>query len=260
MHAVARRICHALAAALDALGACARYRPYHDIVVDGRRIGCGGGAFESAALLYQGTLHLTLDAPALMRALRTPGNALAERALDAAHARMTDLATVLGSAADPALVKDRVVAALESEFAVEFQEADLSLSEHTRYRDALAEVCAPDWIDHVRRPAAELTALTAQATAPGALGASVLYDSAQQRIRQVWFIRDGKPALEPRFADLEAVLRDTSVKRLERNVQSFFAAHGAALRAFSARDFIAVLRRALDLPVILVGYPGEPRS
>ena len=258
MQAVARRICHAIAAALDALGAPARYRPQHDIVVNSRRIGSGGGVFEDTALLYQGVLHLTLDSTALLRALRTPGVALGEQARAAADARVTDLSTVLGRATDPALVRDRVIAALESEFAVEFHEGDLSLSEQARYRHALEEIDMPGWVEHVQRPAAELIALTTQPPARGALGVSVLYDSAPQRIKDLWFVRGGS-VIPAAIVNLEAVLRDTAVARLERNVQSFFSAH-ADVRAVTAAEVISVLRRVLPQPLVIVSYPGEPRS
>ena len=252
MRAVARRIGHAVATALVALGADARYRAPNDTEVAGRRIGTAGGVFEGAALLYQGVLYFDLDVVTVLSALRTPATGLADHAVEAARARMGDLKTALADAPDFALVRDRLVAAFESEFAIEFQEADLTLTEHARYQRALVETATPGWIDLVRRPASEVTVVTAGHPHPaGVLHASVLYDRARRRIKQVWFIGEGKRLPAPALFDLETKLRDTAVERLERNVQAFFSGRAVDVAALTAADFIAVLRRALQLPLVV---------
>jgi lipoate-protein ligase A len=252
MRAVARRICHAVAAALGALGADARYRAPNDIAVEGRRIGAAGGVFEGAALLFQGVLYFDLNIATVLSATRTPGRALADHAVEAARARMGDLKTVLAEVPAFALVRDRLVAAFESEFAIEFQEADLSLTEHARYQRALAETATPGWINLVHQPASEVTVATAgHQHAEGMLHANVLYDRAKQRIKQVWFTGDGKRLPARALLDLEAALNDTAVERLERNMHAFFSGRALDIPALTAADFIAVLRRALQLPLVV---------
>jgi lipoate-protein ligase A len=252
MRAVARRICHAVATALVALGADARYRAPDDTVVAGRRIGTAGGVFEGAALLYQGVLYFDLDVATVLSAMRTPGSGLAGRALEAARARMGDLKTALADVPAFALVRERLVAAFESEFAIEFQEADLSLTEHARYQRALAETETPGWIDLVRGPASEVTVATAAHEYPaGVLHASVLYDRARRRIKQVWFTGEGKRPPAPALLDLEAELHETAVERLERNVHAFFSGRAVDVPGLTGADFIAVLRRALQLPLVV---------
>lgn len=256
MAATGRRVCHAVAAALNALGADACWRAPHEIVAGQRTLGSAGGVFEGDALLYQGTLELDANQSMRVRALRTPGEALGDAAVAAAQARVTDLKTELGRGAGPAEVRDRIVAALESEFGAEFQESDLSLTEEERFRHALAEIDTPVWVHLVQRPAADVKVATCR-TAAG-LQASVFYDRGAQRIKQVWFYAASRE-LESTVIALEAALRATAIERLERNIRSFFGGR-AAVGGYAAADFVAVLREALQLPRVVVGYPGEPRS
>ena len=87
MQAIARRICHAAATAISALGVDARYRPRHDIEVDGRKISGTGGAFDGDALLYQGTLLIDLDVEKMLRVLRIPAEKLSDKAIASARDR-----------------------------------------------------------------------------------------------------------------------------------------------------------------------------
>lgn len=61
MQAIAKRICHAAATAISALGVDARYRPRSDVEVDGRKISGTRGVFDGDALLHQGTLLIDFD-------------------------------------------------------------------------------------------------------------------------------------------------------------------------------------------------------
>lgn len=254
MRAIARRICHAVAAALDALNVNARYRAPDQIETSGRRIGAGGGVVEGDALLYQGLLYFDLDVATASRALRSPAQGLIDHAVEAAHARTADLKIMCGQAPAFALVRDRLVAALENEFAVEFQEADLSLTEHARYQHALAEIDTPGWSNLVQRPASDVaTAIASHQHAGGVLHASVLYDRACRRIKQVWFTDSGYAPPAPTLLAFEAHLNDTAVDRLEHNTHTFFRDHAIPAPAPAPADFIAVLRRALQLPLIVTG-------
>ena len=249
MQAVAKRICHAAAAAISAGGADARFRARHDIEVDGRRIGAGGGARDGDALLYQGILLIDHDVGTMLRALRMPAGVQSDKAHAAARERFTDLKGVLGGRADIALVKRNMIAAFESEFGVEFHDGDLSLTEDGRYQSALAEIATPDWVDLMRQPAADApVCAAAHPLADGVLNASIVYDRTAHRIKQIWFAYDGQVKPRRMIADLEAALRDTAVERLERNVRAFFAGRASAVPALTAGDFVAVVRRALKLP------------
>jgi lipoate-protein ligase A len=248
---IAQRLCHAAAAAVGALGVDARFRAQHDIEVDGCKIGSAGGAFDGDAFLYQGVLLVDLDAGALLRTMRTPAGEPSNAALAMARERVGSLASVLGARPDAGALRRNLIAAFESEFAVEFHDGDLSLTEHARYRSALAEIDTPGWVDLMRMPRADwVTCAAAGTTAGGGLNAHVVYDRSAQRIKQVWFAYDWTVAPRRVITDLEAALRDTAVARLEHSVRTFFAGRAVAVQALAPGDFVAVVRRALNLPVV----------
>ncbi len=250
MQAVARRICHAAATAIGALGVDARFRARHDIEVDGCAISRGGGVFDGDALLYQGVLQIDNDAGKMLRVLRTPGANRAGEAGVPARESATSLKNLLGAGLDSARIKTNMIAAFESEFEVEFQDGDLSLTEHARYQRALAEIDTPDWINLVQQPAADAPlCAAAHRCAGGLLRASLIYDRSARRIRQACFGGDVEISPPRTLADLEAALRDTTVERLAYNVRVFFAGRVVDMPLLTPDDFIAVVRRALKLPL-----------
>jgi len=251
MQAIARRICHAAATAISALGVDARFRPRNDIEVDGRKISGTGGAFDGDALLYQGTLLIDFDAEKMLRVLRVPAEKLSDKAIASARERVANLKDLLGGRPDPALIKRNLGEAFESEFGVEFHDGDLSLTEHARYQAALAEIDTPDWVNLVRRPASDMPVYeAAQKYAGGMLRANLTYDHLAHRVKQVWFTGDVFVSPRRTIADLEAALRDTSVERLERNVRAFFAGRPVDMLALTPDDFIAVMRLAAKQPIV----------
>jgi lipoate-protein ligase A len=238
---IARRLCHAAAAAVSALGVDARYRPRGDIEVGGRKVSESAGVFDGAALLYQGTLLVDADPAALLGASR-----LARGAPGSARDRYACLRELTGAKPDPAALKRLVAEAFESEFGVEFSEGELSLAENARYQAALREIDHRDWIHLVSRPAAELPVLSArQPVAGGALQVAVAYDSQAGVIRQAWF--GGDCALRPARAlpDLEAALAGVAPARLAQRVERFFAESRAEAAPLAAADFVSAVQRAL---------------
>ena len=153
MRAISRRLCHAAATAISALGVDARYRPRNDIEVDGRKISSSSGAFDGDALLFQGTLLLEFDVEKMLRVLRIPAEKLSDKAIASARERVTGLSALLGRKPESGLVKRYLTEAFESEFGVEFSEGELTLSEHKRFETALREIDHPDWVNLVARPA-----------------------------------------------------------------------------------------------------------
>ena len=250
MQAISRRLCHAAATAISALGVDARFRPRNDIEVDGRKISGTGGAFDGDALLFQGTLLLEFDVEKMLRVLRIPAEKLSDKAVASARERVTSLSELLGRKPDSGLVKRFLSEAFESEFGVEFSEGELTLSEHKRFETALREIDHPDWINLVTRPVAALPILEAQQKfAGGLLRASVTFDVATQTLRQIWFTGDIFVSPRRLIADLEAALRDTPVDRFESRVRTFFHGRQHDALALTPDDFIAVVRLALRQPV-----------
>src|SRR5262249_6237305 len=146
------------------------------------------------------------------------------------------------------------IEAFESELNVEFREADLTLSENGRYRAALAAIDTSDWVNLVSGSAADTPNCEAvHRYATGTLKAGLVYDRPRDRIRQIWFCGDFAATAWSTIADLEAILRDTPVARLERNVSMFFASRTVQIAELTAADFIAVVRLAAKQPLLAPG-------
>jgi lipoate---protein ligase len=251
MRVVSKRICHAAATAVSALGIDARFRPLADIEVDGRKIAQGAVVFDGDALLFQGTLFVDLDVEKMLRVLRIPAGALSDAVLACARERISSLTELTGRRPDATRVKRYLREAFESEFDVEFSEGDLTLSEHARYRSALAETDTAGWVNLVARPASAVPVLEGvREFAGGFLRASVIFDPATRTIRRIWFT--GDPPVQPRriVADLEAALHDLPVERLARKVERFFASQPAGLRSLAPADFIGVVQLALKQTIL----------
>jgi lipoate-protein ligase A len=251
MQAIARRICHAAATAISALGVDARYRPRHDIEVDGRKISSTCGAFDGDAFLFQGTLLVDLDLERMLRALRIPAGPLSDATIVSARTRVATLKDLLGRRPDAGLIRRYLAEAFESDFDTEFREGDLTLSENTRYQAALREVDTPDWVNLVARPVSAMPILeAAHKIATGTLRASVVFDTTTQTIKQVWFT--GDMMVKPRriVADLEAALSDLPVDRLAARIEGFFANLPADMRSLTPADFITVVRLAVKRPLL----------
>jgi lipoate-protein ligase A len=246
MTAIARRICEAAAEGLSTLGIAARFRPRNDIEVGGRKISGTGGAFDGDALLYQGTVLVEFDVAKMLRILRIPAEKLADKALADARERVVNLRDLLGAAPSLDEVKGRIQTAFATEFGVEFVAGELTAEELQRYEAALAEIDTPAWVDLVHRPRADQPIVeAAQKFAGGLLRAAVAYDRIGGRIRQVWFTGDVFVSPRRTLVDLESVLKDLSVDRLEAAVQAFFAGRQVDMLTLAPKDFSAVVRQAL---------------
>ena len=250
MQTISRRLCHAAATAISALGVDARYRPRNDIEVEGRKISGTGGAFDGDALLFQGTLLLEFDIEKMLRVLRIPAEKLSDKAIASARERVTSLKDLLGRKPDGDLVRRYLTEAFESEFGVEFSEGELTLSEHRRFEQALREIDHPDWVNLVSRPVSAMPVLEAeQKLRGGMLRASVALDVVTQTVRQVWFTGDIFVSPRRLLADLEAALKDTPIDRLEARVRGFFHGRQYDALALTPDDFINIVRLALKQPV-----------
>jgi lipoate-protein ligase A len=251
MQAISRRICHAAATAISALGVDARYRPRNDIEIDGRKISGTGGAFDGDALLFQGTLLVDFDIAKMLRVLRIPAEKLSDKAIASARDRVANLRELLGRQPDIGRIRSNLIEAFESEFGVEFHEEELTLSEHARYQVALREIDTADWVNLVSRPVSSMPIVEAARKFPGGLlHAAVSFDMLTRSIRQVWFTGDIFVSPRRSIADLEAALRDTPADRLESRIRAFFAARQVDMLSLAPDDFITVVRLALGQPLL----------
>lgn len=248
MQQISRRICEAAARGISALGVAANFRPRNDIEVDGKKISGTGGAFDGDALMYQGTLLIRFDVEKMLRVLRIPAEKLSDKAIASARERVANLADLLGCAPEIEAVKRVLAHAFAGEFGVAFAPGDLTESEQARYRAALIEIDHPDWVNLLSSPAGEMPLLEAVRKFPGGLlRVRVAFDRRTQRIKQVWFTGDVFVTPKRTIADLESVLRDIPLERLEQKVQDFFAQREVDMLLLTPDDFIAVVRMALAL-------------
>jgi lipoate-protein ligase A len=251
LHALGRRICHAAATALSAFDIDARFRDRAQIEVQGRALASGGFAIERDAIVFQATLTLEAQPACTLGVLRTAWSGDAEATAGAAASRLTSLNLALGSAADAGCVKQNLTEAFESEFDVEFRDADLGLSEHVRCEAAMAAIDTRDWIEHVAAPVSDAPLHTAtHGTGAGALAVALTYSRATGMIRQVW-ITSPCPFTPARLcADFEAALTNVPLTGLDRRVEEFFGSRPVDCGGYTSADFITVLTRAVRQPLL----------
>jgi lipoate-protein ligase A len=246
---LSRRVTHAAAAALSALGPHARLRGHDEIEVDGRTLCATAYASEGSGILLQGLINLELDGERLARVLRLPIHG--ERAGAELRARTIDLKTLLARPADVGQVRRNLLEAFESEFDVEIRESDLTLTEQSRQMRAQGEVETRGWIDYVSRPLNEVRISQAEQRLSdgGRLRAAVRYDVLMHMIRQVWFLGDVRSNPARALLDLEAALRDLHLQRLTRRVDWFFASRAVSASPAEPRDFVAAVKLAIGEPL-----------
>lgn len=249
MREIAKRVGHAVATALGALGMDARYRAPDEIEVDGRTICWMAHAAEGRAVMLQGLILTTVDFELATRALRLPVKPSNESATAAVRTRIAGLTKVLGRAADLQLLRRNITEAFESEFDVEFREGDLGLTEDARYGRAYSETNTADWIGLIAKAASDVRLVDAvRPVRGGVLRASVRYEPATRAIRQVWFSGDAGLSPPRALLDLEAVLRDLPMARLATAVQSFFSSGSVSVHTTEPADFVAVVGLATGQP------------
>jgi lipoate-protein ligase A len=249
--ALARRIGHAVATALSALGVDARIRERTEIEIDGRALGCCGIATEGDALLVQGALLLDAEAPRMLGVLRTPWSGAPEALQREAEARLTSLKHAMARQPELGAVKKNLCEAFESEFEVELRDADPGLSEHARYQAAIQGIATRDWVEHIGGSTDDMPLLSAaRETSAGNLSVALTFDRRTRTIRRVWLTSG--PVLEPRRcdADLEAALCDVPLEHLAQRIERFFASRALDAAGLRPADFIAVLNRAVHQPLL----------
>jgi lipoate-protein ligase A len=249
LRSMAKRICHAAATALSALGIDARYRARSDVEVDGRTLATGGMSVDGDAILFQGTLPIDGDVAHAFSTLRTPWSASDSAAEAEARKRAVSLRDALGRHVDVARVKHNLAEGFESEFDVEFRDGDLGLSEQARCDAAIRQIDSADWVGHIARPKTDAPLLEGRhQAAAGLLRAVLKYERQTQTIKQVWFA--GEAAADPRrlFCDLEAALRDIPAERVAQRLEWFFASRPADACGFVTGDFASVLLQAAPRP------------
>jgi lipoate-protein ligase A len=246
---VVQRVCHAAATALSALGVDARYRRRDEIEIDGSTVCVAGCTVDGDAVLVQAVLWLDLEPTVLGRLFR--GAPIAALASPVVRPRALGLKAAMGRAPSVHRIKGNLVEAFESEFGVEFTDAELGLSEQRRFEEALRAIDTPHWTELFARPAADKPLFEAVHQTKGiVLRVAVACEPASAALREVWFSGDFPVNPARTIRDLEAALRDVPIARARQKVQSFLSSRPADLGGLSPDDFVTAIRLALKQPLV----------
>ncbi len=251
---VTHRLVHTVCDALATLGVEARLRGSQEIEVGGRRIGDIRAGVDGSQVWSQGSVFMDFDAPRAERILRSAlGRSIAGRMAGAAGFRMGDRVTSLreqlGSAPAVHVLQRALAAAFARALGVRLLPGELTDSELARYRVALREFSAPDWLALIRRPSSEMPIVAASAQLRGyTLHAGVAYDLRGRRLREAWL--NVEPAVLPAhlLRDLEVAIRGVALDALAQSVRRFFAARELDLRGLRPGDVSALVVRAVLHP------------
>ena len=246
MEAVSRRLCELAAAGLRRLGLDARFRPRNDIEVGGRKISGTGGVSEGEALLFQGTLLLDCDVGKMLRVLRISAQKLSDKAVASARERIVTVRELSGQLPPLSEVQQALAEAFAQGLDIALAPGELSAKEQARFAAALEEIAQPGWIDLVVKPPSDRSLRHATQKFPGGLiSVSVDFDAVAGRIKQVWFSGDFFVTPRRTVLDLEAVLRNVVLERLEDTVAQFFAAREVDCLQLDPASFARIVRQAL---------------
>lgn len=247
MGVISQRVCETAAHAVSAFGVQATYRPRTDIEVDGRKIAGTGGAFDGEALLYQGTLLLDFDVERMLRCLRLPAEMLSPQAIQGARARVVNLRALLGVVPPLEKIKQRFADEFAAMLGVSFEPGELSPQEARLFREALAEIDSPAWVNMVHKPRAGLPVVEGvHRAAGGTLRAAAAYDRTGGLIRQVCFSGDFFVNPPRTVVDLEAALKDCAIENLPATVARFFHGRKIEMPGLAPADFVVAVTHAVE--------------
>lgn len=136
-----RRICSALVRALAHLGVEAQWQPVNDVAVAGRKISGNAQTRERGVLLMHGTLLLDFDAERMASLLIAHADKLERKKATSLRARVVTLRELLSGVPSFERVERALLDGFAEEFAIGFDECDLSeeeLAEAQRLRERYA--------------------------------------------------------------------------------------------------------------------------
>ncbi|MHB1566244.1 MAG: lipoate--protein ligase family protein [Acidiferrobacter sp.] len=249
MLTIAADICGMAVAGLRTLGIDAAFRPRNDIEVEGRKIGGTGGAFDGAALLYQGTVLIDFNVERMLKVLRIPQEKLADKALSSARERITTLREVLGQAPTVAAVQAALTQAFAAGFGVDLPVGALTAAEQQTWARHHAEIASDAWVYETDRPQMEMATVSAMRKTEGGLVRVMLrIDQRCGRVKQAFITGDFFVSPQRTICDLEGALRDVACEQVEEIVMRFFATHPTQMLLLTPADIAGVLTTAITGP------------
>ncbi len=247
---VAREICNAAAAGLQALGVDARFRPRNDIEVNGRKISGTGGFYDGDVLIYQGTVLVDLNPQRMVKALRVPQGKLAKRELDSAAQRVVTLKELLGpKTPDLELVKIALLKGFKDVLGIDAEYGAITRAEEElaqRYYDE--EIGTEEFLREIDNPAADGQVLAGTHTgAGGTIDAFVKLEGPAQSVLQRVLISGDFFVTPPRIVfDLESSLQGLRLDELDSAIEAFFESSEVDTLSVTPADFRASIANALQ--------------
>ena len=247
---VAREICNAAAAGLQALGVDARFRPRNDIEVNGRKISGTGGFYDGDVLIYQGTVLVDLNPQRMVKALRVPQGKLAKRELDSAAQRVVTLKELLGpKTPDLELVKIALLKGFKDVLGINAEYGAVTRAEEElaqRYYDE--EIGTEEFLREIDNPAADGQVLAGTHTgAGGTIDAFVKLEGPAQSVLQRVLISGDFFVTPPRIVfDLESSLQGLRLDELDSAIEAFFESSEVDTLSVTPADFQASIANALQ--------------
>ncbi|MFN7065512.1 MAG: biotin/lipoate A/B protein ligase family protein [Aquificaceae bacterium] len=219
-----RKICTGVAKGLQRLGIGAEFRPRNDIEVDGRKISGTGGVFEGKAFLYQGTVLMDFNVERMLKSLQIPVEKLTSKGIKSAEDRVEWVKRSLGYLPEKEVVFDALLRGLKEELGIEFQWDELTEKEIRLLEERKDHFRTDDWIFHVRKAPTDSEMLFGIHRCPGGtFRVSAKVDLQTKLLQQV--IINGDFFIKPQrlIYDLEAYLKHTPIKDVERRTREFFS-------------------------------------
>ena len=247
---IAREICNAAAAGLQAFGVDAKFRPRNDIEVGGRKISGTGGFYDGDVLIYQGTVLVDLNPQRMVNALRVPQGKLAKRELDSAAQRVVTLKELLGpNTPDLELIKIALLKGFKDVLGIDAEYGAITAAEEDRaqqYYDE--EIGTDDFLREIDNPAADDKVLTGTHTgAGGTIDAFVKLEGPTQSVLQRVLISGDFFVTPPRVVfDLESALQGVRLDEVEPAIEQFFDETEVDTLSVSPADFKASIANALQ--------------
>jgi len=247
---LAREICNAAAAGLQALGVDAKFRPRNDIEVGGRKISGTGGFYDGDVLIYQGTVLVDLNPQRMVNALRVPQGKLAKRELDSAAQRVITLKELLGpNTPDLELIKLALVKGFKDVLGIEAEHGEITSGEEAlarRYFDE--EIGTEEFLREIDNPGADEQVLAGTHTgAGGTIDTFVKLEGPAQSMLQRVLISGDFFVTPPRVVfDLESALQGTPLNEVGAVIAKFFETTEVDTLSVTPVDFKASIANALE--------------
>ena len=247
---LAREICNAAAAGLQALGVDAKFRPRNDIEVGGRKISGTGGFYDGDVLIYQGTVLVDLNPQRMVNALRVPQSKLAKRELDSAAQRVVTLKELLGpNTPDLELLKLALIKGFKDTLGIAAEYGAITEGEEALARQYYEEeIGTEEFLREIDDPAADEQVLAGTHTgAGGTIDAFVKLEGPTRSNVQRVLISGDFFVTPPRVVfDLESALQGVRLDEIDAAIEQFFSSTEVDTLSVSPDDFKASITNALE--------------